>query len=257
MAKITINGITVDPLTQEAALAAAHLIAPDASHSNYVLVQTKEPLTKAQKTELASFGVVILEYVPERTYLCQYQPSNLNAIRALPYVAWANVYMDGFKVAPSLAPTAPAEARVLNIMEVAAEPQVTFSTTPKTVDIVFHKSVRPEVVRERVAGAARIDPPDLKISGQKVRLTIQSQYLRDVAAIDEVRHIEEVRPYKLHNNIARQILRVPTNPAPAPVREGQGQVVAVADTGFDLGSTTNVHPAFQGRVAQLYALGRL
>jgi subtilisin family serine protease len=38
--------------------------------------------------------------------------------------------------------------------------------------------------------------------------------------------------------------------------EGENQVVAVADTGFDVGSTTNVHPAFQGRVARLYALGR-
>src|SRR5439155_9321918 len=27
-------------------------------------------------------------------------------------------------------------------------------------------------------------------------------------------------------------------------------------TGFDKGSTTNVHPAFKGRVAKLYALGR-
>ncbi|MFF0109668.1 S8 family serine peptidase [Streptomyces hirsutus] len=32
--------------------------------------------------------------------------------------------------------------------------------------------------------------------------------------------------------------------------------MAVADTGFDLGSTTNVHSAFTGRIARLYALGR-
>jgi subtilisin family serine protease len=32
--------------------------------------------------------------------------------------------------------------------------------------------------------------------------------------------------------------------------------VAVADTGFDKGSITNVHPAFKGRVKKLYALGR-
>jgi hypothetical protein len=37
---------------------------------------------------------------------------------------------------------------------------------------------------------------------------------------------------------------------------GDGQVVAVADTGFDRGSPANAHPAFTGRVAKLYALGR-
>jgi hypothetical protein len=36
MAKITINGITVDPSAQESALAAANLLAPDASNSNYI-----------------------------------------------------------------------------------------------------------------------------------------------------------------------------------------------------------------------------
>ena len=30
----------------------------------------------------------------------------------------------------------------------------------------------------------------------------------------------------------------------------------VADTGFDRGSRTDVHPAFKGRVVRLYALGR-
>ena len=38
--------------------------------------------------------------------------------------------------------------------------------------------------------------------------------------------------------------------------EGEGELVAVADTGFDLGSITNVHPAFTGRVAKLVPFGR-
>jgi serine protease AprX len=38
--------------------------------------------------------------------------------------------------------------------------------------------------------------------------------------------------------------------------EGQGELVAGADTGFDTGSTTDVHPAFKGRVHKLVGLGR-
>ncbi|MBW3600215.1 MAG: S8 family serine peptidase, partial [Planctomycetes bacterium] len=73
----------------------------------------------------------------------------------------------------------------------------------------------------------------------------------------EVRHNEEVTPNKLHNNVARGILRLDAgNPTASFPFEGEGQVVAVADTGFDNGSTSNVHPAFQGRVLKLYALGR-
>jgi subtilisin family serine protease len=37
---------------------------------------------------------------------------------------------------------------------------------------------------------------------------------------------------------------------------GEGQIVCVCDTGFDRGVTNDVHPAFEGRVVRLYALGR-
>ena len=256
MAKITINGITLDPLAQAPALSATHLVARDASSSNYILIQTRAPLTAAERRTLEEAGAFVLEHVPESTYLLRYEPADLDAIRNLPFVEWANVYLQGFKIAPSLAPSAPAGARTLNLVEVAAEPQGTLNTTPKTVDIVFHQGVDPESIRDEIAAAARTNPQDVTVSRHKVRLVLQARYLNDVAAIDEVRHIEEVHPHKLHNDVARQILRMPDTAIGTTGPEGDGQVVAVADTGFDLGSTTDVHPAFNGRVAKLYALGR-
>jgi serine protease AprX len=255
--KITINGITVDPSVQEPALAAARVLASDASNSNYILIQTQQPLDRAQKAELADKGVNILEYVPESTYLCQYRLADLDGIRTLPYVTWANVYMQGFKIAPALAALPSDEPRVHNLLEMTVETKHIPIKTPQTVDIVFHSNVDLDTVREKVADAARIDPEDLQLSGHKVRLVVQTKYLPDLAKIDEVRHIEKVVPYKLHNNVARRILRAELDtPSSGPTLEGAGQVVAVTDTGLDLGSATNVHPAFQGRVAKLYALGR-
>ena len=259
MARITINGITTDPLAPSPATAAAvaDVLPSDASDSNYILVQTEQPLDRAKKEELANLGATILEYVPDNTYLCWYEPSDLGPILALPYVTWANVYLQGFKVAPALAETSAPRSAERDIVEVASLPARTLSTTPKTVEIVFHNGVDPETVREKVAAAARLNPSDPELKRQKVRLSVMAKYLPDLAAIDEVHHIEPVLPYTLHNNIARGILRIESNPAGAPVPfEGEGQIVAVADTGFDRGSTTDVHPAFQGRVARLYALGR-
>jgi hypothetical protein len=66
-----------------------------------------------------------------------------------------------------------------------------------------------------------------------------------------VRVIEEVLPAKLHNNVAGQILnaQIVVNET---TYEGAGQVIVVADAG----STVDTHPAFTGRVARLYSLGR-
>ena len=86
MSEITINGITLDPLAQQPALATANLRSVDATESDYILIQTSQPLTKQMKGELANMGVVILEYVPHDTYLCNYTQTNLDQIRSLDYV---------------------------------------------------------------------------------------------------------------------------------------------------------------------------
>jgi len=257
MSKITINGVTVDPLAQGPALAAANLHSADATDSDYILIQTLHPLSKDMKSELTNMGVVILEYVPDDTYLCNYTGTDLDRIRSLAYVVWVNIYMQGFKVAPSLTtrPVA-APAGVRNLLDIAAAPASTLSTAPKVVDVVFHANVDTQSIRDKLAAAAHLDASDLNILPHKLRLNVQTKYLNALAGIDEVRHIEEVLPMKLHNNIARVILNLEPPPIPATVFEGQGQTVAVADTGFDRGSTTDVHAAFTGRVARLYALGR-
>ncbi|MXM64732.1 S8 family serine peptidase [Streptomyces sp. HUCO-GS316] len=252
MARITINGVTVDPLAQRDELAEASLIAEDASQSNYLLVQTDHVLSAEEKAQLANVGVVIHEYVPENTYLCGYQPSDLDAVRDLPFVTWADVYLEGFKIAPSLR----GEGLRPDISVLRAPADALVPGT-RTVDIVLHDDVDPGSyeVRQRIAAAARLNPDDLHPARDKLRVEVPEESLAALTAMDEVRQVEEVPERSLYNSQARPILHadVVVNGTP---HQGQGQVVAVADTGLDLGSTTDVHSAFTSRVARLYALGR-
>lgn len=255
MATITINGITIDPKAQKPMIRALGLHSRDAAQSNFILIQTKKPIDKLQRDELAGKGVKILEYVPDSTYLCHYPPADLAPLRALPYVEWVNVYLQGFKIAPSLKGKAPGKAPAeLTALAARGEPRV--DNKPKLVDVVFHANVDFKKIRNKVAEAAGMDPEDLKLAGNKVRIRVKAQKLSGLAQIDEVRHIEEVRRPQLHNDIARRILRVETGRPPTALFEGEGQAVAICDTGFDQGTTNNVHPAFTGRVVKLYALGR-
>ena len=134
---------------------------------------------------------------------------------------------------------------------------MTFSRSPRLVDIVFHEDVDPnaDALKSAIATASRVDKDSLEIERRKVRLSVQERYLYDIAAIDGVRIIQEVPKVKLRNNVARQIISASVFEKGTDY-EGAGQVIAVADTGFDTGSTINTHPAFTGRVARLYSLGR-
>ena len=253
MAQISINGYTFDPVAQAKDLKAARLDSVDTSESDYVLIQTNGPLDDDQKAVLTKAGATILEYIADDTYLCRYPPANLGPIRALPFVVWAGVYMPGLKIAPSLRRVAPAAAAAA--LPVLGAPSA--SREVHQVDLVLHDgtNARSRQLKEQIAGAARVNARDLDVGRKKIRVGVQERYLDDLAAIDQVRAIEEVPVRRLFNNVAGPIIhaQVVVN---GTAYQGKGQVVAVGDTGFDKGSKTNVHPAFTGRVAKLYALGR-
>lgn len=259
MATITINGITLDPLAPPRAPAAEAMLAAlspdDVSHSDYILVQTTHPLNREEKERLQGAGASILEYVPEDTYLCHFPPSNLATVSALPFVSWAGPYDNGFKLPPALIGL---ERRggVHTLFEVSVRPRAALDSTPKLVDVILHRNLKASDVVGKIAEAAHVSPELIQVGRNKVRLTVKMRRLDDLANVDAVRSVEEVRPRKLLNDAARRILGIPAGGGTASAFAGEGQVVAVADTGFDRGSTTDTHPAFTGRVVKLYPLGR-
>ncbi|MEU6944782.1 S8 family serine peptidase [Streptomyces sp. NPDC046316] len=252
MSRITINGVTVDPLAQADELATASLVSEDATASNYLLVQTTHPPTAEEKEELAALGVVIHEYVPDDTYLCGFRPTDLDAVRALPFVAWADVYFKGFKVAQSLRPT-----RLRTGVAELAGPMDGAGPAPRTVDVVLHEDVdvSTDGLRDRIVAVAGGSLGDVQPQRGKIRMTVRDEDLSALASLDEVKEIEEVPVMVLYNTVAGKVMNAHVSLNGTKFR-GEGQIVCVADTGFDKGSTSNVHPAFTGRVKRLVALGR-
>jgi len=247
---VSINGNNIDPEGQRPVLQALGLESEDASHSDYILVQSVEPLSNEQEDELESLGVDIQEYVSHNTYLCGFKGTDLESIRQLPFVSWANVYLDIFVIQDSLKTQG-------GTRELASFPAVPKDRISKTVDVVLHKDVDTGSSRVllEIAAAAHADPETLDVGSSKVRFKVQNQYLDDLAHLDAVKVIQPVYPARLFNNRAAQVLGAPVQ-VNGTQYEGEGQVVAVADTGFDKGSTIDTHPAFSNRVKELYALGR-
>lgn len=258
MSTITINGNSLDPVEQKTELMSLGLDSVDSSQSDYILLQTRSPLDKEQKKQLKDANVDILEYVPDDTYIAHYLPKDLTPVRRLPFVAWAGLYPKQVKVEPVLRPqqSGVPTARVVNALTGDAPESSLLTHEPKTIEVILHRNVQPEAVRNELAKAAGLDPATIQITGRKARLTVSANRLDRLAAIDAVRHIEEFSGQKLYNNVAITLIHADAVQA-APVSfGGNGEVVAVCDTGFDTGDTNNVHPAFAGRVVKMYPLAR-
>ncbi|KAJ5480021.1 Peptidase S8/S53subtilisin/kexin/sedolisin [Penicillium desertorum] len=250
MPVISINGNHLDPQEQLPVLRALHHETEDAKKSDHILVQSVEPLSSEQEDEIEGLGVDIQQYVSKNTYLCGYKDTDLEPIRRLPYISWVNVYLDMFVIQSSL--KTPAENTTLSSF-----PAVPKNSISQTIDVLLHKDVDPRSahVISEIAAAVHADPDTLDVGGSKIRINVQNQYLEGLATLDSVKSIQPVYPVRLFNNRAIEILGSPFR-ATGIQYEGEGQVVAVADTGFDKGSTTDTHPAFLNRVKHLYDLGR-
>jgi serine protease AprX len=255
MPLITINGNSLDPVGHASVIRSLGLEAEDASESDHIIIQTSAPFTPEQRQQLEVLGVDIQSYVSENTYLCGYKNTDLAAVRALPFITWANIYLKEFKVASDLKQRTPGafESSALRLQD-----DETASRARRTVDICFHDDVdsSADSVKAAIAAAAHVDETTLEMGEYKVRLQVEERNLSNLASIDAVRTIQQVHQATLFNNKAIPILnaRVAFN---ATTFKGHKQVIAVADTGFDEGKTKNLHPAFQNtHVAKLYGLGR-
>jgi hypothetical protein len=252
MSEITINGITIDPIKQDRALRDAGLVAEDASESDHILIQTAEPLTAEQRAELEGLEVRMQEYVSDNTYLASFPPEDLHRLRDLPFVSWADVYSRVFKIPPPLLPRSADTGDVRSLADHEPHPDRRL----ERVDLLLHPGIGagPDLIA-RVAAAARVEPDAVAVTPGKLRITTSVGQLPELAGIDEIREIHPVRERQLFNNVAREILNAQVQLNGTTYR-GDGEVVAVADTGFDKGDAASPHPAFTGRVRTLYALGR-
>jgi serine protease AprX len=124
-----------------------------------------------------------------------------------------------------------------------------------TVDITLHNGLTAESVLTQLVTEAGVDESSVEFSTRKLRMTVDRACLKGPATHDCVRAIEEVFPKAASNHHAGDIMcaDIQTNNTSF---HGEGQIVTVADTGFDAGSIEECHPAFKDRVIALIPVAR-
>ncbi|HEY0144394.1 MAG TPA: S8 family serine peptidase [Thermoanaerobaculia bacterium] len=259
--KITINGITLDHESIASASAAPPRArglraTANAQHAandgqRHFLVHVTAPLTREQREQLTTLGVEMLERIAPHVLLVHCDDGKLPAVQALPFVEWAVPYAKEFKIHANLAETI--TRRGVALAAHAAD------ETLHEVDVLLHKTATQDAI-SAIAAAAGMAVDQLQIAGGKVRLRATEMQIAQITRLHDVRHVEPVPKATLSNDVATRIIAADVVHAQLdrsgrPL-DGSGQVVAIADTGFDLGSTTDLHPAFATRIARLYPLGR-
>jgi serine protease AprX len=252
--RITINGITLDhesiaassaPRPQGLSLASAGQ-PKSTDPGRHFLVHTAAPLTREQREEVAAHGVELLERVAPNTLLVHCDAAKLPEVKALSFIEWAVPYAKEFKVHALLADAM--KKRGLLTADVSG------GEKPHQVDVLLHKTATDEAIAA-IAAAVGLAVDALHVGDGKVRLMATPAQVERLTRLQDVRHVELVPEASISDDVATKIIAADVVQAQTPF-DGSGQVIAVADTGFDTGSITDFHPAFTACVTRLYPLGR-
>src|SRR4051794_14886017 len=94
-ATITLNGNVLHHASQKDG--GEHFCA-DASHTNYLIIQSYGSLGSAQMEELEQRHVDVQQYFSGDTFICRYEPSDLSELRSLPFLHFVNPYHPDYVV---------------------------------------------------------------------------------------------------------------------------------------------------------------
>ena len=235
---IKVNGRYWDPL---------RTYAEDAVRTNYITITAFEPLGLDRLGELLSLGVEVQEQVDIDTYLCRFEPQDLQPIREKSYIRQAVVFRSKFKIVQDLKKTNVAIANGISLPTTSPPDS---STDVCTVDVILHHGLETDDVILKLSQEAEVNPADVEYSSWKLRVTTDRSRLKLLASQDCVRAIEEVLPNTIHDSYALEILEADVK-INDTAYQGEGQVVTISDTGFDNGIKENCHQAFRGRVLDI------
>lgn len=202
----------------------------------YYIVQLSGPVYESQKAQIQQAGGVIFDYIPDYAFIVHLDEQSRQVVSSLPFVRWVGYYQPAYKLATPL-----------------IRPDVQQAETQKLVVHTYEQKA--------ADGVAAIVANSLIQRSDRTNdhiLTIQANTTQTLAIIG-VEGVSWIEPYNQMrglNDRARAITGVNLIRQNLNLK-GDGEIVAMADSGLDLGVLGNaIHPDFRGRVLHGYPLGR-
>ncbi|MEA2291140.1 MAG: serine protease AprX [Solirubrobacteraceae bacterium] len=218
--------------TGSGAAAGEHAVSPhpDAALDQAVYhIELRGPITEVQRREFERMGIDLAAFEPPSAYRTFLTREQYAAVRAAPYVAAVTRFRFAETVTPELVEAASGGAD-------APERSV--------FDLVLHRIADLETVRAVLAGTPGVEVLDASYLYLRFSAPADPRLLAGIASLPEVRRLAPYAPVELTAEHARRIVGIEAiNASPPPPWTGDGEVVAIFDSGVD-----EAHPDLAGRL---------
>ena len=177
------------------------------------LFQFETAPDSAMLGQLRAAGVTPLVYVPDQAYLVRAPNGGRSVVAGL---RWNGPFLAAYKIAPELDGLRTATG-VVDIVMLA---------TPDANVVALGDAVR--VAGGQILGSAPT------VFGVRLQVHVAASAIPTLLAREDVMWVEPAPTPVLFNDVARGILQIDVARAQFPGLDGQGQTIAIADTGLDI-----------------------
>ncbi len=229
------------------------------SDQGLYIIQHDGVITPDWREKIEKAGAIIRGYIPENAYLIEASKESYSTIISSVEHSYLGDYAPEYRYEAAELVAAP------QTKSTAAEDEVLTSSGESVeavsdYDILLFDADKRSEVSTRVAKlhACSVVSSDGKVI--RAKLTVAA--IREIASWVEIEYIEPYHELTLHNNVAVQAPRmnietVWPDGSTGLGLTGEGQVVAVADTGLDTGNKSTLHEDVKGRVLRCHSIGRI
>lgn len=205
--------------------------APRTDVEKYYVLQFDGPVPGGLKDQLKTLGVHFFDYVPQYAFMVKLAVRQEDAVRAMEYVRWLGPYSPALRTSSSV---------------YGAE--YTDEEGNTTIRIIAFPGEDVRGLRSKIADAGgqveRESASDWDIT---FIVKIRTAAIQDVQKIEGVKWIEPIKKHRVSNNIAAKIVQSRNllgDRYPPAGLLGNGQIVAVCDSGIDTGDAATLHEDF-------------
>lgn len=214
----------------------------------YWLVQFVGPVKPEWVKEIASLGGKLHRYISDNTFMVDMTLQTKEKVEKLSFVNWVGLYEPVYKISPSLmGRRKKVSPRELSSLSIIVED---FKPKPEgNANVILHDPADLTKVSRRIK---KLGGKVVATGKDRIRASLHPSGFGELAKMAEVLWIEPYLPPELANDVAAQIIGV-QNVWNNHGLDGDGQTIAVADTGLDTGvNDATMHDDFEGRIIRIY-----
>lgn len=217
--------------------------------SQYWIVQVVGPIKPEWGEKIKELGGKLHGHIPDHALLVYMTPQIKEQVAELPFVEWVGLYEPAYKVSPLLMGrkkrAAPDEMRTLSLSTEEFKP-----APEGNITVMVHNPDDLEAICKEIE---KLGGTVVSTGKDTIRVSMDVSQIHKIAKKVEVKWIEPYTLPELFNDKACTIIGANVIWDTHGL-DGEGQIVAVADTGLDTGvNDDSMHEDFRGRIVHLYS----